>query len=198
MSTTSEALARARERRAEPNGIWGMALFLCAEIALFGTMFGAYYYLDFTAHRWPPPWIKPESIPAPAIATGWLALTLIPIWFASRSARAGLRRPAIAATLLALTVQSGYLVFQIFLYVHDFHHFKPQGSAYGSMYYTLLTLDHAHVAFGLLLDLVLIARLSRRGLTNYWLIGMRGLALYWYVVVAITVLVLLVQLTPSL
>jgi hypothetical protein len=36
------------------------------------------------------------------------------------------------------------------------------------------------------------------GLTNYWLIGVRGIALYWYVVNAIAVLVVLTQLSPSL
>jgi hypothetical protein len=39
---------------------------------------------------------------------------------------------------------------------------------------------------------------SLRGLTDYWLIGARGLALYWHVVNAIAVLVVFTQLSPSL
>lgn len=194
----SEAVGRARQRTAQPNGIWGMVLFLCAEIALFGTIFGAYYYLDFNAHRWPPAGIKPESIPAPSIATAWLVLTVVPIWLAARLVRRGARGAAIWSILLGLVVQAGYLAFQIVLYIHDFHHFRPQDTAYGSIYYTMLTLHHAHVGFGLLLDLVLIWKLTTRGLTNYWLIAVRGLALYWYVVAGLAVFVLLVQLTPSL
>lgn len=197
-SKVPPSVHRARQRQAAPNGVWGMALFLCAEITLFGTIIGSYYYLDFNSRHWPQAGIAPEPIAQPSLATAWLVLTLIPIWFAWRSARVGARRPAVWWTLVALAVQSGYLAFQITLYINDFHHFQPQHSAYGSIYYTLMTLDHAHVAFGLLLDVALIIRVATRGLSNYWLIGMRGLAIYWYVVVAITVIVLFVQLTPSL
>jgi hypothetical protein len=39
---------------------------------------------------------------------------------------------------------------------------------------------------------------TARGLTNYWLVGVRALAIFWYVVAALAVPVLLTQLTPSL
>ena len=58
----------------------------------------------------------------------------------------------------------------------------PQGSAYGSIYFTLLFAHHAHVLLGLAARHVLLWKLARHGVTNYWLIGVRGLALYWYVV----------------
>lgn len=194
----SAVAQHARHRRAAPNGMWGMALFLCAEIALFGTLIGAYFYLNFNSHHWPQAGIKPESIPLPAIATGWLLLTLIPIWFASRGVRLGQRARTVLMIGLALALQAGYLAFQIILYIDDFHRFRPQSSAYGSIYYTLLTAHHAHVAFGLVLDLVIAWKLISRGLTDYWLIAVRGLALYWYVVGGLAVAVLLTQLTPSL
>lgn len=192
------SIHRAKQRQAAPNGIWGMALFLCAEITLFGTIIGSYYYLDFNSHHWPQAGIAPEPIAQPSLATAWLVVTLAPIWWANRQAHRGRRQSAIEWIMFALAIQAGYLAFQITLYINDFHHFQPQHSAYGSIYYTLMTLDHAHVAFGLLLDIVLIVKLATRGLSNYWLIGVRGLAIYWYVVVAITVIVLFVQLTPSL
>ena len=40
--------------------------------------------------------------------------------------------------------------------------------------------------------------LCTRGLTNYWLIGVRGVALYWHVVNVLAVIVVLTQLSPSL
>ena len=52
----------ARTRSAQPNGWWGMALFLCAEVALFGTLLGSYFYLNFGSHQWPPAGIKPPSV----------------------------------------------------------------------------------------------------------------------------------------
>ena len=192
------AIPAARARRAAPNGIWGMALFLCAEVALFGTMVGSYFYLDFGAHQWPQAHIRPESIPLPAIATVWLLLTLIPIGIGSRRARTGERLEAVWLIVLGFVLQAGYLAFQILLYIDDFNRFRPQSSAYASIYYTLLTTHHAHVAFGLVLDLVIAWKLARKGLTDYWLIAVRGLALYWYVVGAVGIFVTLTLLVPSL
>jgi heme/copper-type cytochrome/quinol oxidase subunit 3 len=196
--TASGAGRVARQRMAQPNGWWGMVLFLCAESTLFGTLISSYFYLDFDAHRWPPAGIKPESVTNPSIATAVLVALTIPLWLAARAARAGRRRTVIGLIASTMVVQCGYLGVQIALFASDYHHFKPQGSAYGSIYYTLLTADHAHVLFGILLSLTVLVFVVLRGLTNYWLIGVRGLAIYWYVVNAITVLVLLTQLSPSL
>jgi heme/copper-type cytochrome/quinol oxidase subunit 3 len=188
----------ARQRVAQPNGWWGMVLFLCAEATLFGTLISSYFYLNFDAHRWPPAGIKPESVTNPSVATGVLVALTIPMWLAVRASWAGRRRSVIWLIAATTVVQCGYLGVQIALWINDYHHFKPQGSAYGSIYYTLMTADHAHVLFGILLNLFVATFVLIRGLTNYWLIGVRITVIYWYVVNVITVCVLLTQLSPSL
>lgn len=188
----------AQARRAQPNGWWGMALFLCSEVTIFGTLIGSYFYLDFVAHSWPPSGVKAPSVILPLIATGVLVSMSVPMWLAARFARAGRRRAVLWLIASALIVQGCYLALQILLFRHDLNDFSPTASAYGSIYFTLLAAHHAHVLFGLLLDLTVIAFVSIRGLTNYWLIGVRALALYWHVINAIAVLVVFTQLTPSL
>jgi cytochrome c oxidase subunit I+III len=188
----------ARQRLAQPNGWWGMALFLCAEATLFGTLISSYFYLDFDAHRWPPAGIAPEPVVLPFVATGVLVAMSVPLWLAARAARAGRRKPVIGLIAFAMIVQGCYLALQIILLANDLHKFTPRGSAYGSIYYTLLVAHHAHVLFGILLDLTILTFVALRGLTNYWLIGVRGLALYWHVVNAIAVFVVFTQLAPSL
>jgi heme/copper-type cytochrome/quinol oxidase subunit 3 len=187
-----------RRRRAAPNGLWGMALFLCAEVALFGVLIGTYFYLDFNAKRWPPAGIKAPSVVLPLIATAVLVLAAAPIWRAARAAKQGARGAAIGWLSLALVFQLAYLAAQVLLFAHDLRSFSPQGSAYGSIYFTLLAAHHAHVVLGLLLDLALLWAFSVRGLIDYWLIGMRALALYWYIVAGVGVVVVLTQLAPSL
>jgi heme/copper-type cytochrome/quinol oxidase subunit 3 len=54
------------------------------------------------------------------------------------------------------------------------------------------------VVLGVLLDAVVLAYVGLRGLTNYWLIGVRNLALFWHVVNFLAILVVLTQLSPSL
>ncbi len=196
---TAAAAGRVSRRRvAQPNGWWGMALFLCAEVTLFGTLIATYFYLDFDAHRWPPAGIERPSVVLPLIGTGVLVAMSAPMWLAARSAREGRRGRVIGAISLAVLVQLCYLALQILLFRHDLRHFTPKDSAYGSIYFTLLAAHHAHVLLGILLGLTVLAFVSIRGLTNYWLVAVRALALYWYVVNVLAVLVVFTQLAPSL
>jgi cytochrome c oxidase subunit 3 len=192
------AAATARQRRAQPSGWWGMVLFLCAEVTLFGSLMATYFYLDFIAHRWPPKGIAPPDVVLPLIATGVLITASAPLLLAVRASRLGRRRRVLAFISVAMLVQLVYLAGQILLFRHDLRQFTPQGSAYGSIYFTLLGAHHAHVVLGLLLELGLLWAIVTRGLTNYWLTGVRIVALYWHVVNAVAILVVLTQLSPSL
>src|SRR5205807_8878149 len=84
-----------RGRRTQPNGWWGMALFVAAEATIFGTLLATYFYLDFRSRRWPPAGIKDPSVVLPFVATGVLVATSIPMWLAARSARGGRRNPTV-------------------------------------------------------------------------------------------------------
>jgi heme/copper-type cytochrome/quinol oxidase subunit 3 len=197
-SGAAQSSEAGRRARGKPVGVWGMALFLCSEATIFGTLLATYFYLDFDNARWPPAGIRPPSVMLPLISTGVLLLTSIPMWRASRAARAGARTQVTVLVTLALVVQCCYLAGQILLFRHDLNHFRPQDTAYGSIYFTILAADHAHVLLGILIDAVVLAYVTLRGLTNYWTTGVRGLAIYWHVVNVITVLVTLTQLSPSL
>jgi heme/copper-type cytochrome/quinol oxidase subunit 3 len=187
-----------RARVAQPNGWWGMVLFLCAEVTLFGTLLATYFYLDFDAPQWPPAGIKPPLVALPLVATGVLVSTSVPMFLAARAATAGIRRTALLLMALAVVVQCCYLAAQVLLFRHDLNQFSPQDTAYGSIYFTILAAHHAHVLLGILLNVAVLWFVAARGLTNYWLIGVRGMALYWHVVNAVAVLVVLTQLSPSL
>jgi heme/copper-type cytochrome/quinol oxidase subunit 3 len=185
-------------RRAQPSGWWGMVLFLCSEATLFGTLIGSYFYLNFGARRWPPSPIKPPEIAGPLIATAVLMATVPLIALGAAAARHGRRWGTVRWISVAVVIQTAYLAAQVLLIRHDLREFTPQGTAYGSIYFTLLFAHHAHVLLGLLLDGVVLWKVARHGLTNYWLIGIRGLALYWYVVAGLAVGVVFTVLSPSL
>jgi cytochrome c oxidase subunit I+III len=191
-----EAAAVAARRRAKPSGWWGMACFLAAEAALFGTLIASYFYLRFNAVRWPPPGIEAPSVALPVAMAGVLALTGIPMFLAARAATSGRRRAVLALVAAALLVQAGYLAVEIVEYLSDLSSFGPRDSAYGSIYFTMLAADHAHVAIGLLLDLWVLARL-RTGLTNYRVVTVQVVALYWYLVIAVTAAVVATQVSAA-
>jgi heme/copper-type cytochrome/quinol oxidase subunit 3 len=185
------------QRAAKPNGWWGMVVFIATEATLFGTLIGSYYDLRFKTSPWPPTGVPDPKVALPLILLAVLVATSVPVQLASVFARAGRVLPAQLALLTALVVQSGYLAMQIHLYVDDLHKFTPQGSAYGSIYFTMVGAHHAHVLVGILLEAWLVLRLFF-GNTVYRSVGVHATAFYWHAVNVLAVAVTIVELSPSL
>jgi heme/copper-type cytochrome/quinol oxidase subunit 3 len=196
-SGPGEVTAVARQRRAEPSGWWGAALLIATEATLFACLIATYFYLRFKSGEWPLGGIEKPSVTLPLVFTAMLVATSIPMFLSVRAARGAAARTAWWLLFGAAAVQATYLGLQIHLMVGDLHSFRPDANAYGSIYYTLITVHHAHVAVGLGIDAWLLWKLSR-GITNYRLIALRVAAIYWYFVGAAAVAVTLTQLYPSL
>ena len=185
------------QRRAQPNGWWGVLLLIGTEAALFGALIASYFYLRFNAKAWPPPGVAAPEVLKPSLMTAVLVATSIPIVIASRGAAAGALGRARAGLGIALIVQCAYLVVQIDDFSSELAKHDARGSAYSSIYYTLLGAHHFHVLIGVLLSAGILFKL-RNGLTNYRTIGVRSIALYWLFTNAVAVAVLLTQLYPAL
>jgi heme/copper-type cytochrome/quinol oxidase subunit 3 len=194
--TEAEADRVAPARRAAPNGLWGMAIFLCTEVALFGSIIGTYFYLRFTSHTWPQGGIPAPHAVLPLCLAALLVLSCLPMLGASVAARRGGARAAWGLIALAALMQACYLAVQILSFRHDLSDFSPTTNAYGSIYFTMLGAHHIHVIVGLLLDAWLLVRLTG-GLTSYRRSAVRAVSLYWYVIAAVGVAVTLVQVSPS-
>jgi heme/copper-type cytochrome/quinol oxidase subunit 3 len=184
--------------RREPSlAWWGMALFVAAETTLFGVLVATYFYLRFKNVEWPPHGIPEPKLVVPLVLLGVLVLTSVPMQLALRAVQARRLGAARLLLVLALVVQAGYFAMQVHEYAGDLGRFAPSDHAYGSIYYTLLGADHAHVALGLLLDLWLLGKLAR-GLTRYRLNAFSAITLYWHAVNVITIAVTLTTLSPAL
>jgi cytochrome c oxidase subunit III len=201
MSELAEAgpavAAAERTTRSWPVGMWGMALLLATESAFFGLLIASYFYLRFDTVPWPPSGVSEPALALPLFMLGVLVATSVPMWLASSAAQAGRRGVTISALAVALLMQAAYLATEVLLFRSDLQEMSPRDSAYGSAYFTLLAAHHAHVAVGLLLTLFVLARVAR-GMTPYRVTGVRVVALYWYVVNALAVVVTLTVLSPSL
>ena len=133
---------------------------------------------------------------------GWWGMavfvaTSVPVQLAVNAASRGRLSHARAALLLAVVVQAGYLGMQLHLFVHDVHEFPPSGSAYSSIYFTMLGGHHLHVGIGVLLNVWLLLR-TATGLTTYRMNALRATAFYWHFVNVLAVIVTVVQISPSL
>ncbi len=178
-----------------PAGWWGMTLLITTEATLFASIFSTYIYLWLRSPKWPPAGIEAPKPLYPLLLTAALIATTVPIRFALTSARRSAAGPAIAALVLALAVQSGYLAGQFVLFADDLHRFPPDQSAYASIYFTMLGTHHAHVVAGMLLELWFVFRLTR-GVTRYRLLGLQCTTIYWYFVNTVALLVVALQLSP--
>jgi heme/copper-type cytochrome/quinol oxidase subunit 3 len=196
-TTPFEVAKVERGRLARPNGWWGIVVFVATEATLFGTLIGSYFYLRFNAAKWPPAGVPEPKLTLPLVLTGILVATSLPVqlavFFASRAGLATAR----AALLLAAVVQAGYLGMQLHLFVHDSHEFPPSGSAYSSIYFTMLGAHHLHVLVGILLSLWILLR-TATGLTEYRMNGLRAIGFYWHFVNVLAIAVVLTQLSPRL
>jgi heme/copper-type cytochrome/quinol oxidase subunit 3 len=187
----------ARRRVSLPVGTWGVILLVATEIAFFGTLISSYLYLRLKVSHWPPPGIEPPDMTAPLILTAVLVATSVPIFLAVRAARATHVRRAWLLLLVALIAQAVYLGVQIHLFSSDLDKFQPTDNAYGSIYFTMLFAHHVHVLVGILMIGWLLARLLG-GLTNYRLVAVQVVAIYWYFVNAVAIAIVLTQVSPSL
>jgi heme/copper-type cytochrome/quinol oxidase subunit 3 len=186
------------ERRRGPGvAVWGMAMLIASEATLFGTFIGTYFYLRFTSARWPPPGTPEPRVVVPLILVGVLATTSLPLQLAASAVRRGRLWATRLLLVSALVVQCGYLAYEVHDYLHQLHRSTPQDNAYGSIYYTLLGADHAHVAVGIVLVAWLLWKLAR-GLTAYRLRAVQVVAFYWHAVNVLTLIVLGVLLSVRL
>jgi heme/copper-type cytochrome/quinol oxidase subunit 3 len=184
-------------RHARAKGWWGMAVFVATEATLFGTLVGTYIYLRFHNTHWPPARLPKPPVLTPSLLTAALVATSIPMFVASRAVGAGRREVAWRALTVAFAVQVFYLVWQLHDYVDAIHRYPPQESAWASVYVTLLGAAHAHVLVGVLLNAWFLVRIWSR-LTRYRAVGVQATAFYWHAVNVITLVVLVVQLSPHL
>jgi heme/copper-type cytochrome/quinol oxidase subunit 3 len=182
--------------RARPKGWYGMLTLVATESALFGTLLASYAYLRFHDPAWPPPGVAPPGITAPLVLAVVLVAASAPVALASRTARRGTAGPLMAPIALALVVQAFYLAFQAHLFADDLSRFSPSESAYGSIYFTLLAVHHAHVGVGILLDVWLLGRL-RGGRTEYRRTAVTAVVVYWYFVSLAGLAVTATILSPS-
>jgi cytochrome c oxidase subunit 3 len=187
----------ARRRLAFPLGWWGVMLLVATETALFGSLIASYFYLRLKVSQWPPAGIEPPDMTAPLILTGVLVATSVPMFLAARGARAGRLRATWLFLLAAVLVQAAYLGVQIGLFGSDLDKFEPGDNAYGSIYFTLLAAHHLHVLVGILMVVWLLARLVF-GLTNYRVVAVTVVAVYWYFVSVAAVAVVFTQISPAL
>ncbi len=175
-------------RVSRPSGWWGMAVLVATESTLFGALIASYFYLRFQSAEWPPAGIEKPPITVPLILTAVLVSTAFPMHLAVRAVRRGDAAATAGWLGIVLFVASGYFAMQMHRFMVSLGTLPPQRHAYASIVYTLAGGHHAHVFVGLLLIVFVLWRLAH-GLTRYRAVAVECIALYWYFVLALALVV---------
>jgi cytochrome c oxidase subunit III len=185
-------------QRGRPLGWWGMLMLIATEAVLFGAMIASYFYIRFRTVAWPPHGVAEPKVLIPVLLTIALILSSLPAGAAMWGARR--QRPALAAGGLFATagLAAIYGVGTMLLMVDEWHKAAAQRDAYDSLFYTIQGAHVAHVAAGILINLFLLAKVSRGRLTQSRINGIWAMAMYWHFVNVLAIFVLLTTISPSL
>lgn len=174
-------------------GWWGMALFLGADASIFASMIGAYYYIEFvTSNVWPPPGDPNPKLLKASILTALLVVSVFPLLFADTGLRRGSRARLLVGGTITGLLGAAFVVLEVYEFMDELTTSWPTKDAYGSLFYMILGFHLGHIMLATLaiLGLVLAAAMGRVDREHHIIIRVFGL--FWYVSVAIWVIVYLV------
>jgi cytochrome c oxidase subunit III len=166
------------QRTGPPAAWWGMAMLIVSEGTLVAAMVGTYFFLRFNSTTWPPRGDPEPRVIVPLILVAFLSTTSVFMQLAWRAVRAGRLGATRLLLVVTLAVQCAYFAYEAHDYSHELQGSPISRDAYTSIHYVLLGADHAHVVFGILLNLWLLWKLAT-GITTYRANAVQ--AITWYV-----------------
>jgi cytochrome c oxidase subunit 3 len=165
----------------------GMLLFIISEVMIFGAFFTAYFFIRVVTHN---PWpahgtTLPEAVAG--VNTAILLSSSLTIHWALVSIRNGNRFGLKAGMVATFLLGAAFLAIQVNEYIHI--GFAPQGSAQGTIFYSLTGLHGIHVAIGLCALLIVNIRAFRGHYSAEHHMGMEVPGIYWHFVDAMWIVV---------
>jgi cytochrome c oxidase subunit 3 len=157
-----------------PAPVFGMVLFLASELMFFGGLFAAYFTLRTATGTWPPSDVELD-FPLTVAAT----VVLVASSFTMHAGLVRLREGDVAGMRrwVGLTILLGAAFLAIKGLEFSTASFGIGSHAYGSLWFTMLGAHGAHLAVGLALLLVLLARGTGSGTARAEAVGY-----YWHFV----------------
>lgn len=175
------AIALSDERRTSTgrsNNWWALALIIVAETMFFGSLISAYVFLRAQNINWLPGGTINLDPLLPALNTIILLLSSVAVHQASSAARGG--EPARQRRWLPAAAALGvaFLGLQALILVRS--GFTPLGSAFGSVFYTLIGFHALRIVIGLGLMAVAFVKSQRSELIQTRPFALTAASAYWH------------------
>lgn len=187
MSSVDPALLDRRAVRATSSAVMAMALFVASEAVFFGAFFGIYASAYTATGVWPPASVPSPSLALPTAAVAVLLASAASMALAARrTRRADYPRAVLPWLLVTLACAVGFVVLIVASYPGL--GFGIGGGIYQSLFYMITALALAHVAGGVVLLALVLARL-RSGELALQREPLQAATIYWYFVVVLGVVI---------
>ncbi|HEY7174713.1 MAG TPA: cytochrome c oxidase subunit 3, partial [Micromonosporaceae bacterium] len=175
--------------RGASSAVMAMTLFVASEAVFFGAFFGIYASAYTQTKVWPPGDVSTPSRGLPSIAALILLLSAVTMAFARRAAHDA-DRPRRTTAWLWATLVAAIAFIALVAYGFGGLHFGIGQGIYESLFYTITALAIAHVAGGVVLLGLVVAR-ARSGQLALAREPLVAASIYWYFVVVLGVVIYL-------
>lgn len=167
-------------------GWWVMMLVIVTEAMLFAYfLFGYLYLWSLAEGRWPPD--GPPRLTLVAPNTAILIVSSISMWWGERGIRQG--SPTRLCIGLFITLILGVIFLSLQGVEYSREQFTPRTNAYGSLFFTITGFHAAHVAVGLLMNVVVQVRAWLGHFDAKRHLAVTNAAMYWHFVDGVWIVV---------
>jgi heme/copper-type cytochrome/quinol oxidase subunit 3 len=173
--------------RGYPPAWWGMVVLITTEGMVFLALLSAYFFVRASSARWPLGGLPEPEMTRTSIFTVFLLGSSIPIFYMEHALKRGNMRGVKAGLLISFLMGSAFLANT----AYDFTHmeFGWRVNAYSSLFHTIIGLHALHVLVGLLMSLVVQAKVWTKRVTPERHVTPEVFALYWHFVDGVWILV---------
>ncbi len=169
---------------------WGMIFFISSEALIFANLIAAYLYLEIRNGSWTLPSGGHLEILYPAINTGILLLSSLPIRYAGASIAKGNKNGLVLGLLGTIIMGVIFLGGQLYEYSGLFSQgFTIQYKTFGSAFFTLTGFHGLHVTIGVLFLLICLIRALRGDFSKHKHFAVEAGEMYWHFVDLVWVVV---------
>jgi cytochrome c oxidase subunit 3 len=160
---------------------WGNTLSIVIEAAGFAILIATYFYIRHNFDSWPPARTQLPDLPIPTLNVAMLVVSILPMWYAAKLARARDKTKVIGALLLACVV---FGIATAVLRILEFKavHTRWNTDAYGAIVWSILGVHFAHIIAATFETLSIAVLIFVGPVEEKSYLDVTANAVYWYFV----------------
>ena len=177
---TAVGVPRTARTTGRPTAWWGMLAMITTESMIFAGLLGGYFFTRAISKEWPLGAIEPPDLRLIAPFTAVLLASSIPIFWVDAAVKRGRLGAVKAGLAISFLMGLAFLGNQVYEYRQLT--FGIRDNAYGSLFYVITGLHGAHLVVGLMMSLVVQAKVWKGRISAERHLTVTVFSMYWHFV----------------